>query len=191
MKVHPEFRKTLLAEMAYGAVSSLFSIGGACFIAYQIGLYELTMIFVSSLFMFGCLLIGMAGTNSLRTAIPFYRSLTNLIEKNIDIEEMALIVGVESFSNEGGTYYCDHVELRFLEDDPSEPPAIRFTAPNHQPWTKEIIPGTKVKVYGARRNRGPVLIETDKGFIWPGSLESINRRGEVPQYVVQLFRIYK
>ncbi len=178
MKVHPRFKKDMLKDIFTGIFLLLVGLFSLLYLAYE---FSTMGLLIATFFFSGCSLGILLGIRVLADAIPFHELLTHLVENNIAAEEMAVTIRVESSSGEWGTTYFDCADLRFLGDDPDPSPAITLRSRHSQSWTKDIVPGTRAKVYGARSNEGPVVIETEKGFIWPAGRRSTQRR-KVPKH---------
>lgn len=195
MKVHRGFKSSLFGSLFANGILLLFGLFSLLIAIFVAGPAESASSnnwhLAITLYLWVCsLLLIFVGISQMADHISFLKLLTHLVEENISVEEMAVTtrvvcVGYEEF---GGQIDGIAADLRFLGNSHDQFPAItlgglaRFldNGPDQPAITvgqlegnlriEDIVPGTKVKVYGAREHTGPVVIEilgAENGFLWP------------------------
>lgn len=149
MKIHPTLRVQVAIWIGGGAFAVL--------LGWKIYEYDLAngyTVFVT------VLLVGV-GIWMVLVAIPFHRSITRMLKEDVP-REMLQTIQVHRSST--GDHYYAH--LRSPESAPDDEPEIIVDV-LCEPWIEGLPSVTKVKAYGVDMKRGPVVIETDRGILWP------------------------
>jgi hypothetical protein len=178
MRIHKSFRTNLWGSLLLGTFFLMLGLLGLLYLAY-FHRNTFTMVFILA-----CSLPGVvAGISEIVGTPLFYALLTRLVEEKISAEDMTITIRIEEFFVEGIGTRIEKADLRFLGENSDLSPAITLERFISQSSTKYITPGTQVKVFGAREREGPVVIETEKEFLWPICRGETTRR-EVPTNLV-------
>ncbi len=163
--MHKRFRSSVLGDLLFAGLFLLFILGALVFSAYllrknhQIGWIGIVI---------GAnVLIDSFGFWVLVGTLPYHALLNRLVEEKISAEAMTITIRTEEIFDEGIGTKIEKVDLRFLGENSDLPPAITLEYYISQSSTKNIAPGARVKVFGARESKGPVVVETENGFLWP------------------------
>lgn len=118
------------------------------------------------LFLAGGVYVGMA-------AVPFARRLLRLLRKGEAIEMRLTVRGRERALALNRDYV---VELRHLHTPASgDWDVLVYIKP--RPGLELFVPGTMVRVYGARESSGPVIIDLGREMLWSSLFRPARRRG--------------
>jgi len=110
------------------------------------------------------------------SAYPFYYRLHNLIGKNQPVD-MFLVPKLHA-TGSNYTYHDYGADLFFKESKEGDNCDISvYPLKGGNKIINEMEPYTRVKVYGVEQKHGPVVIETDKGIMWPGGRGATIRKG--------------
>lgn len=156
----------MLEGLLFSGLFLLFILGALVFSAYL--LRKNNQIGWIGIAIGANLLIDLFGFWVLVGTLPYHALLTRLVEEKISVEVMTMTVRTEEIFDEGIGTKIEKVDLRFLGENSDLPPAITLEFfRSESSSVKKIASGTQVKVFGARESKGPVVVETDNGFLWP------------------------
>lgn len=169
VRVHKRFRASVLGDLCFGGLHLMFLLGALVLLAYllrnglQTNSYLIWIIWIA---IGANVLIDLGGLWVSVGTLPYHALLTRLVEENISVAAMTITIRIEKIFNEDIEIEIKKADLRFLGEN-SGPPAITLEHFKSESLAEKIAPGTQVTVFGARESKGPVVVETENGFLWP------------------------